>query len=107
MRNLRRSTRSWRSSGNEAMTRRRKPTRRRGDGSRPVPPRVAVSPCRRVPVSPLSDPLCPAGRGDKGTDPCQFQLQFLYQGEGALQLRLAAEGFKLGSKRKGALRAEV
>jgi len=61
----------------------------------------------RVAVSPLSDPLCPAGRGDKGTDPCQFQLQFLYQGEGALQLRLAAEGFKLGSKRKGALRAEV
>ena len=34
-------------------------------------------------------------------------LQFLHDGERSHVLRLAAEGFKLGSQVKGALRAEV
>src|ERR1041384_5466926 len=53
------------------------------------------------------DVLRPAGVGDKGTDPCQLLLQFLYQGEGLRRFRLAAEGLGWRRQGRGAWRAEV
>ena len=91
------------------MTRRRQPTRRRGEGQERTrfAPVCARRRCHHVTVSPYSDALPPTGLGDKGAEPCKLLLQFLHNGERSHQLRLAAEGFKLGSQVKGALRTEV